>query len=205
MKRLKYFIFFLIAVLIVPVLSAQDSDFLLDERDNNIYLIQKFGNHWWMCQNLKYDVGEGSSCYEDDENNCMLKGRWYTFEAAKKACPQGYRLPSDDDWKALESFVGMEGADLDKRYNRNTGTVGKLLKMDGGHGFDADFAGIRNPKISDSYMETHAYFWTSTELDQENAWSRVMEKTKDGVDRQIITKSVSLSVRCVKDASVESK
>ena len=201
---MKYVFLFLITVFSVQILSAQDSDFLLDERDDNIYLVIQFNDLWWMCQNLKYDAGEGSSCYDDDETNCMLKGRWYTWETAKKACPEGYRLPSDEDWKALETYIGMDQSDLNKRYNRNSGTVGKFLKIDGGLGFDADFAGVVNPISDDAYFNTHAYFWTATEHDEVNGWARVMEKSKQGVDRQIITKNYGLSVRCVRDAAVDS-
>ena len=110
-------------------ISAQDTDFLFDERDNNIYLIIKFHNQWWMCQNLKYDIGEGSSCYNDEETNCMLKGRWYSFEAAKKACPKGFRLPGDDDWKSLESFIGMEEKDLDVAGHLMVGSYRKQFLM----------------------------------------------------------------------------
>lgn len=199
MKRIIIFFLLFSPFFIALNMYAQDSDFLLDERDNNIYLIIKFDNQWWMCQNLKYDVGEGSSCYDDDETNCMLQGRWYSFEAANKACPKGFRLPGDDDWKSLESFIGMDEKDLDERYNRNSGTLGKFLKTGGGLGFDADFAGLISPNGNDSYMGTHAYFWTSTEIDNTNAWARVILGTKDGVDRQMITKTYGLSVRCIKD------
>ncbi len=201
---MKFLFLFLITVFSAQILPAQDSDFLLDERDGNIYLVVQFNDQWWMCQNLKFDAGEGSSCYEGDETNCMLKGRWYSWEAAQRACPEGYRLPGDEDWKALETFIGMDKAELDKRYNRNSGTVGKFLKIDGGLGFDADFAGIVNPISDDAYFNTHAYFWTATEHDEINGWARVMEKTKVGIDRQIITKNYGLSVRCVKDAVAES-
>ena len=201
---MKFLFLFLITVFSAQILPAQDSDFLLDERDGNIYLVIKFHDQWWMCQNLKFNAGEGSSCYEGDETNCMLKGRWYSWEAAQRACPEGYRLPGDEDWKALEIFIGMDKAELDKRYNRNSGTVGKFLKIDGGLGFDADFAGIVNPISDDAYFNTHAYFWTATEHDEINGWARVMEKTKVGIDRQIITKNYGLSVRCVKDAVAES-
>lgn len=201
---MKFLFLFLITVFSAQILPAQDSDFLLDERDGNIYLVIQFNDQWWMCQNLKFDAGEGSSCFEGDETNCMLKGRWYSWEAAQRACPEGYRLPGDEDWKALEIFIGMDKAELDKRYNRNSGTVGKFLKIDGGLGFDADFAGIVNPISDDAYFNTHAYFWTATEHDEINGWARVMEKTKVGIDRQIITKNYGLSVRCVKDAVAES-
>jgi len=180
-------------------ISAQETDFLMDERDGNIYLVAKFTNQWWFCQNLKYDAGEGSGCYDNDDNNCMLKGRWYTFDAAIKACPSGYRLPGDDDWKALETALGMEPKDLDLRYNRVSGSVGKKLKFAGGSGFDAEYAGIRHPQAEDSYFDTHAYFWTSTAINESTAWTRVLKADKDGIDRQIINTDFSLSVRCVKD------
>lgn len=203
MKIIQNIFLFLAVIIFSMNLSAQDSDVMMDERDGNIYIILKFNDQWWMAQNLKYDNQDGFRCYEDDEVNCMLKGRWYTWEAAKKACPAGYRLPSDEDWKKLETFVGMSAADLDNKYNRNSGTVGKFLKSDGGLGFDAEFAGVVNPNGNDSYFTTHAYFWTSSETDAENGWARVLEKPKAGIDRQIITKTYGLSVRCMKDAEEE--
>lgn len=200
MQKFSIYLLLLLIGMLPFCAYAQDTDVLLDSRDGNIYLVLRFNNQWWMCQNLRYDAGPGSSCYEDDEINCMLAGRWYTWETAGKACPAGYRLPTDDDWKALESFLGMDKADLDKKYNRDSGTIGKFLKAGGGLGFDAEFAGVVNPHGNDSYFTTHAYFWTATEYDTSNGWARVMEKTKNGIDRQVITKNYGLTVRCVKDA-----
>ena len=205
MKRFKIYFSIIALLFIFQSASSQESDFIFDDRDGNIYLVMKFNTQWWMCQNLKFDMGEDTPCFEGDETNCMLKGRWYRWNAAKTACPEGYRLPSDEDWKALEAYIGMSKSDLDQRYNRNSGTVGKFLKSGGGLGFDAEFAGVVNPIGDDSYFETHAYFWTSTEHDEKNGWARVMEKTKQGVDRQIITKTYGLSVRCVKDAEPDEK
>ena len=31
----------------------------------------------------------------------------YTYEGALKAVPEGWRLPTDDDWKKLEATLGM--------------------------------------------------------------------------------------------------
>lgn len=203
MKWLRYILLLPLFLINTATATSQDTDFMMDERDGNIYLIMKFGQHWWMCQNLKFDVGEGSSCYEDDETNCMLKGRWYTFEAAKKACPEGFRLPGDEEWMALESYMGMDKAELQKKYIRNSGKIGKYLKVDGGVGFDAEFAGLVNPQARDAYFETHAYFWTSTALDEKNGWTRVFEQGLDGINRKMIPKEYGLSVRCIKDADAD--
>lgn len=203
MKWIFSLIFILSFLFNMPGLSAQETDFLLDERDGNIYLVKKFHWHWWMCQNLKYDIGEGSSCYQADDNNCLLKGRWYTFEAAQKACPEGYRLPSDEDWKKFESFLGMHKSELDKKYNRNSGNLGKLLKSGGNAGFDADYSGMVHPMGKDDYMGTRAFFWTATEESEKNGWARSMMETKAGIDRQIVAKDYGLNIRCIKDAEVE--
>ncbi len=203
MKRIKIYIPILLMLFSFLQVSAQDTDFFIDERDDNIYLVAKFNNLWWMCQNLKYDVGEGSGCYEDDETNCMLKGRLYNWEAAQKVCPEGYHLPDDDEWKSLEAYIGMDKDELDQQRNRNSGTVGKFLKIGGGLGFDADFIGMINAKGNSSYTGLNAYFWTATESDDTYAWTRVMYKSKGGVDRLASDKKTKYSVRCVKAAVAE--
>ena len=188
-----YLIFF-----IQPV-SAQDSDFLVDERDGNIYLVAKFNDLWWMCQNLKYDI-DGSGCYNNDETNCFLSGRLYNWEAARKACPEGYHLPTDDEWKNLESYIGMEDDDLDKNFNRSSGTVGKYLKIDGGLKFDADYVGMISMNGISTYEGSGAYFWTASENGDKYSWVRIIQKEKEGVDRQSLEKRYKLTVRCVKPA-----
>ena len=183
--------------------KGQNSDFLMDERDGNIYLVARFNTLWWMCQNLKFDAGKGTSCYNEDETNCMLNGRMYDWSSAQRSCPEGYRLASDKDWQNLESYIGMEDEDLEKRYNRESGTVGKFLKPNGGLSFDAEYAGMMNPKGNSSYSGGRAFFWTSTEMDENMSWTRLIDKNRDGVERQPMTRDHKLSVRCVRDATPE--
>jgi uncharacterized protein (TIGR02145 family) len=183
--------------------NSQNSDFLLDARDGNVYLVARFNTLWWMCQHLKYDAGEGSFCYNDDETNCMLNGRLYDWTTAQQACPEGYRLASDKDWQSLESYLGMDDEDLEKRYNRESGSIGKYLKPAGGLSFDAEYAGMINPKGNSSYTGYRAFFWTSTEMDENMSWTRLIDKNRDGVERQPMTRAHKLSVRCVRDATPE--
>ncbi len=203
MKNLEIYIPIIILLLFSRPATAQNSDFLMDERDGNIYLVAKFNDTWWMCQNLKFDAGEGSICFENDETNCMLKGRLYNFEAARRACPEGYHLPGDDEWKALESYIGMSDKDLDQNYNRNSGTVGKLLRKGGGLSFDAEYTGLVNLSGNGLHTNTKACFWTSSEDGEKYGWSRLIDKNKDGVDRIPNPKDFKLSVRCVKAGEPE--
>src|SRR5689334_20484492 len=57
----------------------------------------------WTTDNLNVDAG-GSRCYGDAEANCRRYGRLYTWDAAQQGCHSlgdGWRLPTDDDWRQL--------------------------------------------------------------------------------------------------------
>jgi uncharacterized protein (TIGR02145 family) len=205
MNWLKLLIVFILFISVSRMLSAQETDFMMDERDGNVYLVTQFGNLWWMCQNLKYDAGEGSFCYDDDENNCMLEGRFYNFETARNACPEGYRLPSDEDWMALESYIGMNQSELSQKYMRMSGNVGKYLKSGGGFGFNAEMVGIINPGNKSAKAGQQVIFWTSTKMNDGNVWVRSISHDADGINRTMVPIGYGLSVRCVKDAEPNEK
>ena len=38
--------------------------------------------------------------------NLEVYGYLSNWEVAQKACPAGWRLPNEDDWKALKGFLG---------------------------------------------------------------------------------------------------
>ncbi|MDA7625744.1 caspase family protein, partial [bacterium] len=60
---------------------------ITDRRDGRKYrTINLFGKDW-MAEDLKYEVTEGSWCYDDQNKYCEKYGRFYTWEASQKACP----------------------------------------------------------------------------------------------------------------------
>jgi len=93
-----------------------------------------------MAENLNCNV-EGSVCFDAD--SCEKYGRLYDWDAAKKACPSGWHLPSDAEWTALENYVGgssVAGTKLKSTsgwYNNGNGMdeVG-FSALPGGHGTD---------------------------------------------------------------------
>src|SRR6516162_11924285 len=65
----------------------------------------------WMTQNLNVDTMP-SYCYGDAELNCRRYGRLYTWESARRACQSlgdGWRLPTDDEWRRLAKEFGDIG------------------------------------------------------------------------------------------------
>lgn len=71
----------------------------------------------WMAENLRIETEE-SWCYNDNDENCKVYGRLYSWEAANTACQKlgnGWRLPTDVEWQYMvEEYGAMASADIDK-------------------------------------------------------------------------------------------
>ena len=127
-----------------------------DPRDDQTYRIIELNGQLWMTENLNYST-EGSWWYQDNETHGKEYGRLYTWDAAQKACPPGWRLPSDNDWQELmESFGG-----IDSCYE---------AFMEGGiSGLNILLGGYRD--VNGKFGRNGAYggYWTGNEKNAEQA------------------------------------
>ena len=159
------------------------SGFLLSQEVETVRL----GSQIWMKRNLNV-VMDSSVCFKHKEQHCEIFGRLYNWETALKACPQGFRLPTDDDWSQLIEYMG--GLNL----------AGYKLLVGGESGFDVLLGGNYNAELDIfSYQYRQAYFWTATPFSETAAWMRHFINEKTNVNRSTVKKHYFFSVRCIKN------
>ncbi len=138
-----------------------------------------------------------------DENGLL-----YTFKAAQQAVPDGWRLPTDDDWKKLEETLGMPFSEIEKLDLWRGRGEGLLLRLDGGCGFDVLFSGARlwgSWPQGTPYRDkgNKGYFWTSSlhvENDTTNyGITRIFSVNKNQILRGTSMPEAAYSVRLIKE------
>jgi len=165
-----------------------------DARDGKIYKSIKIGTQVWMAENLAFKTANGSWIYGDNEVDGNKYGRLYTWDAAKLAIPDGWHLPTDDEWKQLEKALGMSQADADGFEERGTNEGARLKSRSGwaenGNGTDeVGFLALPGGFFanSGSYLAViwYGYWWTSTESNSSSAFFRLLVSTDSKIHRKL--------------------
>ena len=174
--------------------------------DGILYDVVYIAHTIWMPKNLDTLV-EGGYCYEDSDSRCAIYGRLYTWDAAQKACPSGWKLPSESDWMALvEAAGGREVAgrhlkSLDLWHGVNNSTFchaqGNCVEKMDTYGFSALPAGRKQYGRISKDLGEYAYFWSITENGSPFGVSLYYQE--NDVDFGYGSTSDAYSVRCVLD------
>ena len=138
-----------------------------------------------------------SYCYQDTEPNCRQYGRLYTWESAKRACQSlgdGWRLPTDEEWRQLAKHYGGVSADSEDKGK----AAYKALLAGGSSGFDAVLGGGRAEDGQYARLEAHGFYWTSTEAAPAIGWYYNFGKGGQALHRQNGGEvAEAFAVRCV--------
>lgn len=211
MKKSIFFfsIFLLLTSCGKELIETEPDGYLTDIRDGQQYPYVEIGSQLWMMKNLAYETPEGSWIYNNDEKFVPDYGLLYNWDAAAKACPDGWHLPSDFDWKVLEIYIGMNIHSADSVEWRRSGNIGIPLKnksgwYSGGNGnneskFSALPAGFRASDKRFFSFGDIANYWSSSYSSETHAWGRAMIYYETGVYRWRYDKQEAQSVRCVKN------
>jgi len=182
------------------VTESIETSIFTDPKDGQVYQTVKIGDQWWMAENYNYEAEIGSSCYFNDTLFCEQYGKLYTQQSAFINNPPGWHLPTDEDWKILEEYLGIPTSSLDIDGYRGSFT-GELMKVGGGSGFNVIWAGYCNARVNKfGHLGYEARFWSSTIVsDEQDYWVRLFNISKGGIDRMNMKQDFGASVRYIKD------
>ena len=168
---------------------------------------------------------EGIDSEEQMAETYGLLYNWFAVGDSRGLCPEGWRVPTSDEWNDLTDYIIATEPDID------TMTVARAIKSCrqinsplGGecntdihpywrendehigtdiYGFGALPAGFRhNTSGNFSWLTSRGFYWSSTEFadnPEVSANYRRMFFTHSMVERIATNKRIGFSVRCIKD------
>ncbi len=203
-------------------------DEITDKRDMQKYRTVKIGNSWWMAENLNAlsfangDIIPEAKSFDDwqmaankrlpawcyynfDQKNGEKFGKmynWYAVIDQRGISPEGWHIPTNEDWENLEFFVGgpiIAGLNLMSKYFWNKQRGFNL------YGFSALPSGTLDFDIKCfMHLGDIGYWWTKSQI--KPSWSndlqviiRSIVNTYDNLQRsEILEDRFALSIRCIK-------
>lgn len=200
---------------------SEDMDNIKDARDGKTYYYRKIGGQDWFVRNLSYtEVGVP---YADATAMDDIFGRYYTWNEAQTVCPEGWRLPSNEDWLGLVQNAGYTGDDAMDNY---LGAAGSLMvnayfndnrmweywpdvKVTNVVGFSSLPTGyaVSTSSRNDFFGGSeYAVYWTSDSMDvsgdgeEQGVYRMIFEQKPDVLLGTAHKTGFRASVRCVRDS-----
>ncbi len=182
-----------------------------------------------LWEGLDDNNTDDAYCYLlNNENHADTYGALYTYAAAigdnwerdnaenQGICPNGWHLPTDDEWKELEMYLGMSQSEADNIGARGTNEGSKLAGnashwRNGALGNDPDFntSGFKALPCGARWSEEgtffgegggECYFISATIITTNpEIWIRGLDWNNPKIARYTQMKSTGLSVRCLRN------
>ncbi|MDG5816906.1 InlB B-repeat-containing protein [Chitinispirillales bacterium ANBcel5] len=207
--------------------------------DGNSYTTVQIGNQVWTVENLRTtrytdstliphvtDNSEWSNlstpayCWynNDDTQGYGALYNWWVVDPAnpKNIAPEGWRVPTDEDWTELQNYLIANGYNWDGSTTGNK--IGKALASDGGEWItDSREGRVGNDQSSNNSSDFSALpggfrlprgigivggngaWWSATELDASVAYGRRLRYEDEALGRDVYNKGCGFSVRLLRD------
>lgn len=200
--------------------------------DGNVYQTIQIGDQIWMTENLKVthyrngdpiphvtnniewkNLSSGAySYYNNNSTNGQTHGALYNYYAvddSRNIAPEGWHVPTDEEYKQLELALGMSQQQVDQTSWRGTNEGSKLasradLWADGNLENDPGFGESGINIIPGGYriatsgfcegLDLYCYLWSTS-----SSWGRGVHFNETRIRRYFHPMRYGFSVRCVKD------
>lgn len=156
---------------------SKENMLMTDSRDGQKYPIAIKGNKVWFTKNLQYESTQAQNCYMEDLSYCKKFGRFYTYTEALTACPRGWHLPDDGEWRDFQK-------------NRDS--------------LDWDNLGIGGCKDWDEYCDSQntGHYWSASTVQKGTGRSWEFRRKAKSINRTDENTQKGLYVRCVTQFSI---
>ncbi len=211
-------------------ISEQNPDVV--DIDGNTYRTIKIGSQTWMAENLRVTHYRDSTAipllmhntdWTSAQTGAMALYKetygvlynWYAVTDRRGLAPDGWHIPSDAEWTALEQTLGMSVFDAQRTgAYRGNGVGGKLSGVSehwerGVLTEDQQFASTEFSALPGGFRGylngifsgwgNSAFFWSSSAINAGSACYRSLNYKHSGVYRDHASKQVGLAIRCIQD------
>ena len=146
----------------------------------------------------------GAWCwYSNSADNGAIYGKlynWYAVNDPRGLAPQGWHIPTDEEWTTLKSLLGGELVAGGKM--KTTGTTRWTTPNTSATnecGFAGLPGGIRNTSGTFVDVGVSGYWWSASEISSTDAWGRYLLNFSGRLLENSLNKKNGFSVRCLRD------
>lgn len=186
-----------------------------DPRDSRAYRYTTIGGRDWFMQNLAYESGKP---YYNLEALRDLFGGFYTWDEARTVCPEGWRLPTEEDWMNLaesltgntpesySAFGGISGDLMARAYfnDDQMWPFSPYVTITNSSLFCAlpcGYALVKDGTFVFSGFNDYSTYWVDQESGSEKAYYRYLyNNSPDVLVATAYKEYFATNVRCVRDA-----
>jgi len=223
----------ILGLIIIQLDSCKKEDpITVTDVDGNTYMAVTIGKQVWMTENLRTTKFNDMSVitnvtgnniwanttipayswFDNDTAYRDLYGGLYNYFTVEsgKLCPDGWHVPSNDEFKALEKSLGMTQAGADSLEWRGT-DQGKKMKSRTGWNYNGNgtnssgFSGLAGGYrygVDGSFNDLGAvsYWWTSSKKSSTLGLYRRLDYNQIKVYAEGVRLQAGKYVRCVRDS-----
>jgi uncharacterized protein (TIGR02145 family) len=209
-----------------PIANNFDQNAIYDDNsceyfdiNDNLFSSVIIGEQRWMAANLNVthfqngesipnilsdnewgDISSSAYCdYDNEPLNAEIYGRLYNWFAVSdefEICPAGWSVPTNYEWQILKDYLGDNAGGKLKEAgfaHWNYPNVGATDEF--------DFIGLPGGLRGGDFLlsQDQGHFWTSSPLDDNNAFNRFLLYDSGQVHNYDNYQYVGLSIRCIRE------
>ena len=197
------------------------------DADGNVYPVAEIGNQCWTASNLKTSkFADGSAIpnntdvefwsqittpatpawriFNNKPINDSIYGKlynWYAISDPRNVCPNGWHVPTNEEWDALANYLGGDSIAGGKMK-----TLGTQFWQSPNIGAtnESGFSGLPGGRCSGnlgtlSNLGDTGFWWSYSAFDDLGAWFRFIKNNEEKLSKNYYYKASGFSVRCKKN------